>query len=129
MIQTLPISKSEEDLASLVENVKSHLDEFVITVNGYPAAVLMSVAEYDSLKETNEILGNPQLMQAIKAGEEDVRLNRVYDWEKVKRIKERCTKVQLTARAKRVKKISKRHKVAIASMVEELMDNPFIGKF
>ena len=30
---------------------------------------------------------------------------------------------------KRVKKISKRHKVAIASMVEELMDNPFIGKF
>ncbi len=39
-------------------------------------------------------------------------------------------KVQLTARAKReLKKISKRHKVAIASMVEELMDNPFIGKF
>lgn len=38
-------------------------------------------------------------------------------------------KVILTARAKReLKNISKRHKVAIASMVEELTDNPFIGK-
>ena len=38
-------------------------------------------------------------------------------------------KVKLTARAKReLKNISKRHKVAIASMVEELMDNPFVGK-
>ena len=38
-------------------------------------------------------------------------------------------KVKLTARAKReLKNISKRHKVAIASMVEELKDNPFAGK-
>lgn len=37
--------------------------------------------------------------------------------------------VKLTARAKReLKNISKRHKVAIASMVEELKDNPFVGK-
>ncbi|MDP1722454.1 MAG: type II toxin-antitoxin system RelE/ParE family toxin [Candidatus Gottesmanbacteria bacterium] len=37
--------------------------------------------------------------------------------------------VKLTARAKReLKNISKRHKVAIASMVEELTDNPFVGK-
>lgn len=38
-------------------------------------------------------------------------------------------KVKLTARAKgELKNISKRHKVAIASMVEELKDNPFTGK-
>lgn len=38
-------------------------------------------------------------------------------------------KVKLTARAKReLENISKRHKVAIASMVEELTDNPFVGK-
>lgn len=37
--------------------------------------------------------------------------------------------VKLTAKAKReLKNISKRHKVAIASMVEELTDNPFAGK-
>lgn len=85
MIQTLPITKAREDLTSLVENVKLRLDEYIITVNGYPAAVLMSTAEYDSLKETNEILDNPQLMKAIKEGEEDVRLNRMHDWEEVKK--------------------------------------------
>lgn len=84
MIQTLPISKAREDLPSLVDNARLRLDEYIITVNGYPAAVLLSAAEYDSLKETNEILGNPQLMKAIKAGEEDLRLNRMHDWESVK---------------------------------------------
>lgn len=84
MIQTLPITKAREDLTTLVNNARLHLDEYIITVNGYPAAVLLSAAEYDSLKETNEILGNPQLMKAIKAGEKDVRLNRMHDWESVK---------------------------------------------
>lgn len=43
-----------------------------------------SSAEYDSLRETNEILDNPRLMKAIKEDEEDVRANRLYDWCTVK---------------------------------------------
>ncbi len=85
MIQTLPITKAREDLTTLVENAKTRLDEYVITVNGYPAAVLLSAVEYDSLKETKEILDNPQLMAAIKEGEEDIRMNRIHDWEDVKK--------------------------------------------
>lgn len=84
MIQTLPITKAREDLTTLVDNARLHLDEYIITVNGTPAAVLMSAVEYDSLKETNEILDNPQLMNAIKAGEEDMRQNRMHDWDSVK---------------------------------------------
>lgn len=85
MIQTLPITKARENLTTLVDNARLRLDEYIITVNGTPAAVLMSAAEYDSLKETNEILDNPQLMNAIKEGEEDVRMNRMHDWEEVKK--------------------------------------------
>lgn len=85
MIQTLPITKVREDLATLVDNARLRLDEYIITVNGYPAAVLLSAAEYDSLKETNEILDNPQLMKAMKEGEEDMRLHRMHDWEEVKK--------------------------------------------
>lgn len=84
MIQTLPITKAREDLPSLVENASTRLDEYVITVNGVPAAVLLSAIEYDSLRETNDILDNPRLMNAIHEGEEDIRMNRVYDWESVK---------------------------------------------
>ena len=73
MTQTLPITKAREDLANLVNNANKKLDEYVITVNGVPAAVLMSAAEFDSWKETIEIMSDPGLMKAIRAGEEDIK--------------------------------------------------------
>ena len=85
MIQTLPITKAREELASLVDNARKRLDEYVITVNGTPAAVIISAVEYDSWKETNEILADKKLMKAIKEGEEDIRRGRIHDWEDVKK--------------------------------------------
>jgi prevent-host-death family protein len=52
MTHTLPISKAREELADLVDNAKKRLDEYIITVNGSPAAVIISAAEYESWKET-----------------------------------------------------------------------------
>ena len=85
MTKTLPITKAREELTTLVANAQKRLDEYIITVNGSPAAVLLSVAEYESWKETNEILADPQLMKAIKQGEEDIKKGRLYDWEDVKK--------------------------------------------
>jgi len=85
MIQTLPITKARENLTDLVDKANKKLDEYIITVNGTPQAVLISVAEYESWKETNEIMADPGLMKAIKAGEADIKAGRVYDWEDVKR--------------------------------------------
>jgi len=85
MTHTLPITKAREELTTLVENAKKRLDEYVITVNGTPAAVIISVAEYESWKETNEILADKKLMKAIKEGEEDIKAGRVHDWEDVKK--------------------------------------------
>lgn len=85
MTKTLPITQAREELATLVNNASKKLDEYVITVNGSPAAVLLSAAEYDSWKETMEILADPQLMNDIREGEEDIKMGRVYDWEMVKK--------------------------------------------
>jgi len=84
MIQTLPITKARENLTKLVNKANERLDEYIITVKGLPAAVLISAAEYESWKETNEILSNPSLMKAIRKGEDDIKAGRVYDWEDVK---------------------------------------------
>ncbi len=73
MTTTLSITKARAELPDLVDNAKKKLAEYIITVNGSPAAVLMSIAEYESWKETNEILADPGLMQAIKEGEEDIK--------------------------------------------------------
>lgn len=72
MTHTLPITKAREELATLVENANKKLEEYIITVNGSPAAVLISAAEYESWKETNEIKSDPGLMKAIKQGEREI---------------------------------------------------------
>lgn len=73
MTQTLPISKAREELADLVENAKKRRDEYVITVNGSPAAVIISADEYESWKETEEILADKGLMKAIRQGEKELK--------------------------------------------------------
>ncbi|OGK51803.1 hypothetical protein A3B02_01840 [Candidatus Roizmanbacteria bacterium RIFCSPLOWO2_01_FULL_42_14] len=73
MTKTLPITQARDELTSLVHNAKNKLAEYVITVNGSPAAVIISANEYASWKETNEILSDTELMRAIKEGEKDMK--------------------------------------------------------
>ncbi len=85
MTKTLPITKARADLPLLVNKAKTRLDEYVITVNGIPAAALISAAEYESWKETNEITSDPGLMKAIKEGEEDFKKGRFITFEQRKK--------------------------------------------
>ena len=85
MTTTLSITQARNELPQLVNNAKKKLSEYIITVNGSPAAVLISAAEYESWKETNEILADPGLMKAIKKGEEDIKKGNFVTFEKLKK--------------------------------------------
>lgn len=85
MTRTLPITEARNTLPTLVENAKKKLDEYIITVKGTPAAILLSIDEYESLRETLEIMSDKKLMKELKEAEEDVKAGRVYDWEEVKK--------------------------------------------
>ena len=85
MTKTLPITKARENLATLVEKASKQLDEYIITVNGSPAAILMSVEEYESWKETMEIMADPGLMKAIKQGEKDLKEGKFVTFEELKK--------------------------------------------
>lgn len=84
MTKTLPITEARENLTTLVNRANKLLDEYIITVNGKPAAVLMSAQEYESWRETNEILSNPSLMKTIKQGEEDIKKGHYVTFEQLK---------------------------------------------
>ena len=84
MTKTLPITKARKDLTNLVKNVSKKLDEYIITVNGFPAAVLISAAEYESWKETVDILSDPHLIKAIKQGEDDIKKGNFVTFEELK---------------------------------------------
>ncbi len=85
MIKTLPITKARNDLPTLVNNAAKKLDEYVITVNGVPQAVIMSVVEYDSWRETEEILADSEAMKEIREAEKDIEAGRYVTLEQLKK--------------------------------------------
>ncbi len=85
MAKVVPFTEARTHLTELLDDVESVHEHVVITRNGRPAAIVMSQAEYDSLIETLEILGDQKLMADLSASDEDVAAGRVVPWEEVKR--------------------------------------------
>lgn len=85
MTKTLPITEARANLTELVDRANKMLDDYIITVNGKPAAVVMSVREYEGLMETEAILADKKLMAAIKQGEKELAEGKGEDWGKVKK--------------------------------------------
>jgi antitoxin YefM len=69
MAKTLPISEVKARLPELVAGVMEREEEVVVTRNGRPAAVLVNIGEYERLKETLDVLSDPDLMRQIRASE------------------------------------------------------------
>ncbi len=67
-MKTLPLSEAKSKLSALVKRVHDLDEEVAITVNGRPAAVIVSQDEWDSLHETEAIRSNPALMKRIRKG-------------------------------------------------------------
>lgn len=65
MSKTLPISEVKARLPELVTGVQEREEEIVVTRNGRPAAVLVNIEEYERLKETIDVLSDPELMRQI----------------------------------------------------------------
>lgn len=66
---TLPIAEVRANLSSLVEEAERTHQRVEVTKNGRRAAVLMSAADYDSLMETLDVLGDAAAMAEIREAE------------------------------------------------------------
>lgn len=65
---SVPLSQAKTHLAKLLAEVEELGEEVVITRSGRPVAVLLSLAEYEGLLETMEILGDRELSKQIEIG-------------------------------------------------------------
>lgn len=71
MTDALPLATVKDRLSEMVDRVNREHDRVVVTRNGVPAAVLVSVDELEALEETLEIMSDPEAMAAIQeAGRE-----------------------------------------------------------
>jgi prevent-host-death family protein len=66
MAKTLPISEVKTRLPELVSGIAEREEEIVVTRNGKPAAVLVNYDEYERLKDSLEVLSDPDLMKQIR---------------------------------------------------------------
>lgn len=60
-METIPISDAKDRLTELADRAAREHDHFTLTRNGRPHAVILSVAEWESLQETLEILADPEI--------------------------------------------------------------------
>ena len=67
----MPLADVKKRLSEVIDTLEREHGRVVVTKHGRPAAVMMNVDDLESLEETLEILSNPALMAAIRAGEDD----------------------------------------------------------
>ena len=84
-MKALSLSEAKMKLSGLVDSVSKTDEEIVITKNGRPAAVLVSVEEFESFRETTVIRSDPDFIGEIKKGLKELKSKktRIYTLEEL----------------------------------------------
>jgi antitoxin YefM len=67
-MKMLPLAEVKAKLSHLVDRVAKTDEEILITRNGRPVAILVSLDEYEGWKETQAIRSDPEFMTEIRRG-------------------------------------------------------------
>lgn len=83
--KTLTITQARRDLFKIAEQVQKTNNYFTLSIEGEPKVVMMSYDEFDSIKETMDILSDPQVMADIREAEEQYKNGEYVTWEVMKK--------------------------------------------
>lgn len=72
----LPLADVKNRLSEVIERLEREHGRVIVTKHGRPAAVMLSVADLESLGETLEILSDPALLHEVRKGDRDVKSRR-----------------------------------------------------
>jgi antitoxin YefM len=70
-METIPITEAKARIAELADRVAREHDHFTITRNGRADVMLISVAEYESMQETLDLLGDEEALGDLRQSRED----------------------------------------------------------
>lgn len=83
MTKTLPASEVKTKFYKLIDGVAVG-DEIIVTKNGKPTVAMLSAEELSSLRETLDVLSDPDLMRQIRASQRKIRSGaRLYSYEEI----------------------------------------------
>lgn len=70
-METIPITEAKARIAELADRVAREHDHFTITRNGRADVMLISVAEYESMQETLDLLSDDEARADLRQSRED----------------------------------------------------------
>ena len=70
-MEIIPITEAKTRIAELADRVAREHDHFTITRNGRADVMLISVAEYESMHETLDILSDDETRADLRQSRED----------------------------------------------------------
>lgn len=70
-METIPITEAKARIAELADRVAREHDHFTITRNGRADVMLISVAEYESMQETLDLLSDNEALADLRQSRDD----------------------------------------------------------
>lgn len=83
-MEIIPITEAKARIAELADRVAREHDHFTITRNGRADVMLISVAEYESMQETLEILSDSDTLADLRQSRQDFDSGDTFDLDQVK---------------------------------------------
>jgi antitoxin YefM len=78
-METIPITEAKARIAELADRVAREHDHFTITRNGRADVMLISVAEYESMQETLDILSDGETIADLRQSRDDFAVGDTFD--------------------------------------------------
>lgn len=87
MTRTMPLVEARKRLTSLPEELEheGEIDVLAVTRRGKPVLAVMPWDLYEAVTETLEIMGDKEMMAALRRGIKDVKEGRAFTTEELKK--------------------------------------------
>lgn len=80
---TYTVSEAKTHFPEIVRNANKRWQRYIVTKNGKPMVILLSVAEWEGILETLEIMRDKRLVAKLKHSLAQVRKGEVYSFQEV----------------------------------------------
>ena len=88
VMTTIPLADAKAHLSAVLDGVRDTHERVVITRNGRPEAVIMSVSDLESLEETLDLLSTPGAVDEINAAEAEIARGEAIGADELRRLME-----------------------------------------
>ena len=85
MTRTITLKELRPRLPKVISDVDTKMDRFVITKHGKPAAMMISIEDYESIMETLDILSNAGMSKRIKQAEAEMKKGKVKAFDEIEK--------------------------------------------